>query len=114
MSGLPNDLKDRAKGWIGRWAKRYLLYTGLTWTVATAVWVPYYVIIVRFTLPQLDIYLLTSFPFCLLAYLVLAPFGRWVWGSIWRIEHHVNPWWKADDAAAQKVRKEKEHAVYQS
>lgn len=99
MNGHPpngNGFKDRAVGWVGRWTKRYLIYTGLTWAVATAVWLPYYVVIIGFTVSQIEVYLITSLPFCLLAYLVLAPFGRWVWQSIWRFEHNVHPWWKAE------------------
>lgn len=94
MTMPANGFKDRAAGWLGRWVKRYLLYTAFTWLVATAVWVPYYILVVGFTLSQLYIYLWSSLPFCLLAYLVLAPYGKFVWMAIWNLEHHKHPWWR--------------------
>ena len=108
MSGItPNGnhhvLPDRAKGWIKRWTVRFLIYSALTWPFATAVFLPYYVLIVGFTWHQLVVYLVTSFPASIVAYLALAPFGKWVWGSIWRIQHGVQPWWRADDKAAAKA-----------
>lgn len=94
-----NGIPDRAVGWVKRWTLRYLLYTGMTWVVATLVWLPYYIVVIKFSALQIEVYLVTSLPFCLLAYLALAPFGRWVWQSIWRIEHGVTPWWKAATSA---------------
>jgi hypothetical protein len=87
----------RAVGWARRWAVRLLLYTALTYPFVTAVYLPYFVLVVGYSVRQLEVYLLTSFPFALLAYLVIGPYGKWVWSSIWRIQHGVKPWWR--DAA---------------
>jgi hypothetical protein len=89
-----NGVTDRATGWVGRWLVRLGLYTVYTWPFVTLVYLPYLILVVGFSWHQLTVYLLTSLPFSLLAYVAIAPWGRYVWQSIWRIQHGVRPFWR--------------------
>lgn len=84
---MNGEKKDRAEGWISRWAKRYLLYTLFTLPMATLVFMPWYVFVLRFTWLQVELLLLTTTPYSLAAYFIMAPWGKTVWKWIWRMEH---------------------------
>jgi hypothetical protein len=92
---LTAESKDRATGWVGRWARRYVLYCVLTWPVATAVFMPWYLLVLGLSWHQIELLLLTSLPYSLVVYLVMAPWGKYVWECIWRLVHGVRPWYQA-------------------
>ena len=93
-----DGMPDRAAGWVKRWLVRLGLYTIYTWPIVTLVYLPYFLLVVGFSWHQLSVYLLTSLPFSLLAYLFIAPWGRYVWQSIWRIQHGIHPFWREQSA----------------
>jgi len=94
MSNGSVDRIARTRGWFRKWLKRYAVYTILTWTVSTIVFVPIYSVILRLSGWQIVVYAASSLPVSIGTYMIMAPYGRWVWQSIWRMEHGVSPWWR--------------------
>lgn len=70
------------------WAKRTLIYTLLSWPFITAIYLPYYLLVLRLSWAQIDLLLETGFWFSLVTSAAIGPYVRWVWRVVWRIEHH--------------------------
>jgi hypothetical protein len=91
---LNGDVSDHTQGWARRWSKRYFLYCAFAYPLVTAVYIPFNYFFVGFTADQWVRWFETGFLYSLPANIAIGPYAKWVWRSIWNVEHGVRPWYR--------------------